>query len=170
MKLKAFTLIELLVVIAIIGILSGTLFVSIGQKPLQQARDAKRVQDLRGLQQAVERFMVDNGRPPQPALGWNAWSGHCDTYGNRDADYILELVPAYYLPFLPKDPRWDTGGQCYLYYSDGVDYAIITHFTAEAVCGGDPGDPCNPPHIRQLDRLCCVQPTFAVSSPGGSNW
>jgi hypothetical protein len=54
---------------------------------------------------------------------------------------------------------------------------IIAHLTMETICDGadgdstpDPGDECNLPHIQQMDRRCCEQPTIAVYSPGAINW
>jgi hypothetical protein len=97
------------------------------------------------------------------------WSGHCPNYGNCDTNYITGLAPAY-ISVLPIDPHWDTGSYGYLYRSDGTNYIIITHLSMETVCGGDPSASCNPPHIQQMDRVCCIQPTIAVYSSGAKNW
>ena len=109
-------------------------------------------------------------RYPQPSQGWGNWSGHCDPFGNNN-DYIVGLAPAY-IPVLPRDPSSDSGGQCYIYRSvtGGQDYTIIAHFTMETIVGGDPSAPGNPPYIQALDRVCCVQPTIAVYTPGARNW
>ncbi len=66
---KAFTLIELLVVIAIIGILA-TLAVVALQQARQNARDAKRMADMKQLQTALELFFSENSRYPT-ADEWN---------------------------------------------------------------------------------------------------
>lgn len=58
-KKKGFTLIELLVVIAIIGILA-TLAVVALQQARKNARDAKRIADVRQMQTALELFFNDN--------------------------------------------------------------------------------------------------------------
>jgi type II secretion system protein G len=170
---RSFTIIELLVVIAVIGLLASVVLVSLsGVKA--KARDARRIQDLTQLQKAVELYYLTNGQYPKPARGWGVWSGHCPNYGNYDT-YILGLEA--WLPTLPKDPKYDTGGQCYLYRSDGNNYMILAHLTMETICDGadtdstpDPGDECNPSHIQQMDRRNYEQPTIAVYSPGAINW
>jgi len=58
-KKKGFTLIELLVVIAIIGILA-TLAVVALQQARKNARDAKRIADVRQMQTALELYFNDN--------------------------------------------------------------------------------------------------------------
>jgi prepilin-type N-terminal cleavage/methylation domain-containing protein len=75
-KKNGFTLIELLVVIAIIGILSGIVLVSLGGAR-SQARDARRMSDLRQLISAQEMYYGDaeaylTSAPPAdglPAIG-----------------------------------------------------------------------------------------------------
>lgn len=58
-KARGFTLIELLVVISIIGILTaiGMAAFSVAQK---KGRDAKRVGDLKAMQQAIEQYRANN--------------------------------------------------------------------------------------------------------------
>ncbi|MCK9439130.1 MAG: prepilin-type N-terminal cleavage/methylation domain-containing protein [Patescibacteria group bacterium] len=69
---KAFTLIELLVVIAIIGVLA-TLAVVALQQARQNARDAKRMADMKQVQTALELFFNENGRYPTTEE-WNSGS------------------------------------------------------------------------------------------------
>jgi len=65
-KKPAFTLIELLVVIAIIGILA-TLAVVALQNARKNARDAKRIADIKQMQTALELYFNDNGQYPLTA-------------------------------------------------------------------------------------------------------
>lgn len=62
-KKPAFTLIELLVVIAIIGILA-TLGVVALQSARKNARDAKRIADIKQIQTALELYFNNTGQYP----------------------------------------------------------------------------------------------------------
>ena len=133
-----------------------------------KARDARRIADLKEIQKALEFYYDANGTYPIGSQGVNIWSSHTDAYGNND-NYIVGLAPTY-IPTLPRDPRYDTGGAGYLYLSDGTDYILIAHIAMETIVGGDPSAAGNPSHIQALDRICCFQPTIAVYSPGKKNW
>ena len=163
---KGFTLIELLVVIAIIGLLSSIVLESVNAAR-EKARDARRISDLKQLQKAVELYYDDHGQYPVSCRGNNNWGGHPPSYGDCDTNYIMGISD--YIT-LPIDPKWDSGSRGYLYRSNGTDYIIITHFTMETICGGDPSNSCNSPRIQQLDRACCIQPTIAMYSSGAKNW
>ena len=96
---KGFTLIELLVVILIIGILATFVIVNVS-KSRSQARDAKRVSDLKTIQGALEMYYEKNQKYPMtmasdknPAnsgasggySGTNyGWAGLCPSF-NKDA-------------------------------------------------------------------------------------
>ncbi|KKR90333.1 MAG: hypothetical protein UU36_C0007G0005 [Candidatus Uhrbacteria bacterium GW2011_GWE2_41_1153] len=59
---KGFTLIELLIVIAIIAILAAAIFVALDPVTrFQEARDARRYNDLNNTLTAVVTDQVDNG-------------------------------------------------------------------------------------------------------------
>lgn len=109
---KGFTLIELLVVIAIIGILSSVVLASLN-KARSKARDAKRMQDIGQLVNAIEMFYSDNGY--YPACGSNA----CTTTGYVGGGNLanLQVVPNY-LKVAPIDPI-NIAGQYGYYYSQG---------------------------------------------------
>ncbi len=164
---RGFTIVELLIVIVVIGVLAA-LVLNTFSGVQARARDTKRIDDLKKLQKAVLSYSAENGSYPIGSQGSGNWSGHCPSYGNSDT-YIQNLVPTYFSE-LPRDPIYDVGAQCYLYRSNGTDYMIITHMSAESICGGDPGNACNSPAIRALDRPAFVQPTFAVYSSGAASW
>lgn len=110
---KAFTLIELLVVIAIIGILSTLAIVSL-QNARKSARDAKRVADVKQLQNAIELYYSDENSYPSS---------------------LDNLVPNY-MTILPQAPS-PADGDCtsenneYTYSTDGSTYSI-------SFCTGSP--------------------------------
>jgi len=69
-KQKSFSLIELLVVIAIIGILASIIVVSAGQAK-KNARNAKRLADIRNYINAFEMALDENGEYPDPGdMNW----------------------------------------------------------------------------------------------------
>src|SRR5581483_8913995 len=74
---KGFTLIEILIVVAIIAILASVVLVGLG--PTQQAgRDARRLSDLREVQNGLELYFAKCGYYPGPAVagscGSTSWS------------------------------------------------------------------------------------------------
>lgn len=113
-KLKTnsgFTLIELLVVIAIIGMLSSVVLASLNSAR-EKSRDARRLQDAKQVQTALELYYNDNGSYPVPA----------DSYFAN----LTALTPTY-IPTMPEDPRYTTGTNRYRYwYSDQYNgYTIL---------------------------------------------
>jgi prepilin-type N-terminal cleavage/methylation domain-containing protein len=119
-KKSGFTLIELLVVVAIIGILATVVLSSLSSAR-ESARDAKRLNDVKTIQTALEMYANDNGGlyPIIPS-----WAGsHSDSWA--DLEEILGTT-------LPVDPlnKSDAGssaaafndGYVYSYYArDGSD-------------------------------------------------
>lgn len=97
-RTRGFTIIELLVVIAIIGILSVTVMVALSESRIK-ARDARRIEDIREIQKALELYVNDNqGEYPD------------DIYSASDG-LANSASGASYIPVMPKDPR----GTNYLY-------------------------------------------------------
>ena len=60
---KGFTLIELLVVVAVIGILASVILVGVAAFR-GKGRDARRIQDLRQIQNGLELYFTKNGSYP----------------------------------------------------------------------------------------------------------
>ncbi|MDP2629311.1 MAG: type II secretion system protein [Candidatus Harrisonbacteria bacterium] len=67
---KGFTLIEVLIVVGIIGILASIVLVGLGSSR-EQARDARRVTDLRQTQQGLELYYVKNQEYPSGLSDWD---------------------------------------------------------------------------------------------------
>jgi prepilin-type N-terminal cleavage/methylation domain-containing protein len=94
-KQNGFTIIELLVVIVIIIILSSIGLVSFLQLS-KNARDTKRITDLKQIQAALEQYRADNLYYP-PSLDLTSASVPFLVSGTR-----------VYLNDVPKDPRYNS--------------------------------------------------------------
>ena len=168
---QGFTLIELLVVIAIIGVLSSVVLASLNSARAK-SRDAKRLSDLRQIQNALELHFTDKGYYPNTG-GSGSYRSEC--YGSAPEDVIPGLVPTY-ISSLPADPTMDkvADTSCYLYTSDGTDYALLDHVIVDT-------------NFSYLTRPTFFDPTrdggssgcvldgnafwsWKVSSPGGVCW
>ena len=113
---KGFTLIELLVVVAIIGLLSSVVISSLNVARAK-GRDAKRLEDLRQIQIALELYRDDHGNYPSEASGSNGKIG-------EGAGLDSLLTP--YISSLPVDPL-GPGDAIHYYYYD-----------ARQACAGSP--------------------------------
>jgi len=116
-KKKAFTLIELLVVIAIIGILA-TLAVVALQQARQNARDSKRMADMKQVHTALELFFNENGRYPTEEE-WN--SGIIESESSNNVFmYNIPSSPT------PADGNCQSASNTYIYtpQNNGASYTI----------------------------------------------
>lgn len=164
---RGFTIVELAIVITVIGILAAiTIVVYSGAQP--RARDATRMHDLKEIQKAAELYKSEKGSYPLSSSGSGAWAGRC--WSGNASTYIVGIES--YLSPLPLDPKMktSTSGPCYLYLSNGTDYMALAWGSMETICGGDPGNTCNPPDIQAMDRKSYPEASIAVYSPGAVNW
>ena len=135
---KGFTLVEILIVLTIIGVLLA--FGSISYSSSQRtARDTIRITDAQKVKQALNAYYIDHGSYPNPG---GTWRGECNhpwgTPNLAPNDVIPGLVPEY-LDEFPHDPQMNrvfsgTLTPCYLYRSDGQDFAFLIH---QKDIGGD---------------------------------
>lgn len=177
---KGFTLIELLVVISIIGVLSTIAMTSLNGAR-RRAWDAKRISDLKETQKAVELYYYTHGAYPNTS---GSWRSECALWGGyTNANVIPGIVPGH-MAFLPADPSMDRANSkyCYLYRSNGVDYAILDLGWGTAAGAADPD-----PKINFSGQPSLIDPTrdggtasctvdgvniraWKVSSEGGKCW
>lgn len=125
---RGFTLIELIVVIGVIGVLATVLYMNFSDAN-EKGRDAKRQNDLRNLQSAVELYKQKYGR--YPAMGCSPGSDSLS--GENDCStYIAGLSPEF-ITRLPLDPkRGSSVGYAYVTNTNGNAYKLMVTNTVES--------------------------------------
>lgn len=109
---KGFTLVELLVVVAIIGLIAGIAVVSVNSTRAK-ARDTKRLEDIKQIQNALAQRFSDLGMyPPTPANGSKLGS---KLPGANNAQVLTSSMVGWeaaasagttvYLSAVPRDPQ-----------------------------------------------------------------
>lgn len=136
---KGFTLVELLVTVALIAILSTIGFVAYASAQ-KQARIAKRSQDLKAIQTALELYRSTNGVYPSNVTATSCntntvlnWNSECSGWLQKSADQVIPCLVPTYMPVFPSDPSMDkaNNNNCYLYMSDGLDYKLLDYRVAD---------------------------------------
>jgi prepilin-type N-terminal cleavage/methylation domain-containing protein len=159
--LGGFTLIELLVVIAIVGILLAVVIGTITLS-LKQARDARRLQDLRSIATTLELYHAETGRYPVAAgpvtgcgIGGANWIPDGSNY-----DWSLP-----YVAIMPRDPAEDCTSEnprSYAYQSDGRAYELTARLEADLP---DSGIYFDGESFQSFTAPVSVSITSSLSSP-----
>ena len=141
---RGFTLIELLVVIAVIGLLAVIALSSLNAAKAN-ARDAKRVADIRSIQTALDLYFVDGDVFPEsnPA----DTPPHTPELIDGTDNMSVELRNKNYLIAVAKDPFSLPNGACgvndcrFDYESDGTTYRLRFYLETNSVQGRAKGVP-----------------------------
>lgn len=133
-KAAGFTFIELIIVVTIIAILSVSAWVALTGET-DRARDAKRLQDLAQIQQALESYYIRNSFYPQPAP---REEGRAIIVQKDDGSF--ELIPT---AFAQTDnvqknawgyrPNTEALASCTVNYDNDTNTVVYE----DTVCGGD---------------------------------
>ncbi len=115
---KGFTLIELLVVIAIIGLLSSVVLASMNSAR-KKSRDARRQQDLKSMQVALELYFDTNGGYPVQTTATDLVAGA------QAATALAGLVSGGQIGSISADP---TSGRYYYYVSSAAAPTYATNY------------------------------------------
>lgn len=182
---KGFTLIEVLAVITIIGVLSAFVF-SGAAASRKSGRVAQRVSDMKRVQNALELYYAQNKSYPSTG-GSGSWRSTCPLWGGHAGNNVImdvnnnnRLVPTY-LPAMPNDPQTAPGSNnnCYLYTSNGSDYAFLNHWVTDFSDGSSGATYLKHPELVDPARdggsnANIVDGTniwsWKVSSPGAIAW
>ncbi len=118
-----FTLIEIMVVVFILGLLVTLVAPKIIGRT-DEARRTKALADIKGIEEALHLFKLDNGYYPTTAEGLQGLVQKPANARNWNPDGYLDK--------LPVDP-W---GNNYVYFSDGQEY-IVKSYGADGQEGGE---------------------------------
>jgi len=128
---RGFTLIEVMIVVVILAILAGIIVPRIMGRP-EEARRTKAAVDIKGIEQALNLYKLDNGSYPTTEQGLEALVKKPETKPVPN-----KWKEGGYLAKIPTDP-W---GRPYQYLSPGEhgDFDIFS-YAADGETGGEGKD------------------------------
>ena len=129
---KGFTLIELLVVISIIGVLSTVVLGSLSDARAA-ARDARRLQDIRSIQTALEVYYLENGEYPSTISIAGGTTNSPNIHWANSAYESWENLETIMGVTLPRDPSNTIGAGWVGSDTNALQYALYTSIPG---CGG----------------------------------
>ncbi len=103
-KGRGFTLIELLVVIGIIAVLTSIAVVALGSAR-RKARDAKRVSDVKAIQNALELFYQESNGYPTEALAVELGRGSFKALCSSGFEAVCGGTVTEFMGLVPSSPN-----------------------------------------------------------------
>lgn len=131
---RGFTFIELMVAVSIIGMLS-TIILTAAAGTRKSARVAQRVADMKRVQSALELYYANNRA--YPLSQGNTFASVCPAWGGLSQNAVIPGLVPDYINIIPVDPQTKPGSNqnCYIYISNGIDYAFLDHDVTELYAG-----------------------------------
>ncbi len=141
---RGFTLIEILVVVAIIAVLASVVLVGLG--PTQQtARDARRLSDIREVQNALELYYYKCGYYPGSASGGTCaagspgsdWNGLAGTLGGANIGVSASSIPSDPSANRTYGYAYNTGNTTYVLGAalENPNNSVLTSYSAPSTSG-----------------------------------
>lgn len=127
---KGFTLIEMLVVVAIIGLLSSTILVGLGNARTR-ARDARRISDLRQIQNGLENYYSEHQGYPQTGSLYTSVQGLPPDPQGGEYGYVRKSSQSYIVGTCLENNR---GGDIQSYNSNDVVSPIGSPLVPPPTC------------------------------------
>ena len=159
MKQRGFTLIEILIVVAIIGILSSVILIGLGSARAR-ARDARRIADLREVQNALELYYSKVGRYPD--------ASEAARWGPVTENGTLEKVlrdAGIGVSKIPNDPLGGNSTYYYLYNEFSGEYYLGANLEEDNLVLNDDVDGVSVGSFSCDDINRSTQRGYCVQSP-----
>ncbi|MDD5165650.1 MAG: prepilin-type N-terminal cleavage/methylation domain-containing protein [Candidatus Pacebacteria bacterium] len=175
-KNRGFTLIELLVVISIISLLSSIVMTGVADAKIK-ALDAKRIQEKRSIDTAVQLYISDKGKAPDlqgtcaPGSGNSVQSCFAGGVTNPTGWAAFQLDIAKYMPKIPNDPCGLTSDCA----TKGLEYTYVAPHALEQYCVGCTSDTLAKTYAvqsmlqksAQLSGISTLSTFYAIPIPSG---
>jgi hypothetical protein len=134
---------------------------------------------MKQVQAALEFYYAANHAYPSTG---GQWFGTCSAFGGYAANAVIPGLAPTYIPVVPTDPQFsasDPNHNCYIYRSDGTNWAFDDFNVSEMFVDQSPPNMNSYPELIDPARdggtnnsiIDGSYPTsWKVSSPGAISW